>query len=124
MNVQTTAMLEQLLSKVTATAWRVRPPVVESAKAPKPSEEDDEDPIDVFLSDLVDHVMAQYDATDGEAADTVFACIDELVAAGTLSEIPEEGADEKETSAWIGRATTKKLSKKVSEFAKKNAEKA
>ena len=52
----------------------------------------------------------------------MFACIDELTAAGKLPAMPEDGAGDQEISAWIGRATTIKLMKKISEFAKKHAE--
>lgn len=83
---------------------------------------DVDDALDVYLSGLVDSVMHQYDATDEEAADVVFACIDQLVSAGKLPDLPDDGAPESEVVTWVGRASSGGLQRAVEEFAMANAE--
>lgn len=81
-----------------------------------------DDALQKYLSDLVDRLMSQYDASEEDAADIVFACIDELVQAKKMSELPAEDAPEQEVAAWIGRATTSGFPKYLDDFAARNAE--
>ena len=51
------------------------------------------DPLDVFLYDIVDTLVSEYEITQEEAADILTAVMDALVEGGVVEEMPEEGGD-------------------------------
>lgn len=136
MNVQINGVLEQIRAKLQESAWGTpgtpsmppdESPVPPTAGAPgsKSVDADDvEDAFDMYLSGMVDSLMNQYDATDEEAADTVFAAIDQAVSDGKVPPMPEDDASEQEVALWVGKATLARLQHLVNEYARNNAEEA
>jgi hypothetical protein len=134
MNAQINGVLEQIREKLAESAWgspelpSALPPVSSTPPAVPPlgsssiAPDDVEDALDMYLSGMVDSLMNQYDATDEEAADTVFAAIDQAVKDGKLPEMPSDTAKEPEVSLWVGKATIANLQRLVNEYARNNAE--
>lgn len=135
MNAQINGVLDQIRAKLEESSWNggvatsVAPdaapalPPMNSSPADIPDEQQD-DALDMYLSGMVDSLMNQYDATDAEAADTVFAAIDQAVQDGKIPEMPDDNADPHEIPLWVGKATIANLSRYVNEFARNNAEEA
>ncbi len=134
MNSQINGVLEQIREKLDESSWSsgvvtpmppgvapALPPIANSSPADIP-DEDVEDALDMYLSGMVDSLLNQYDATDEEAADTVFAAIDQAVQAGKLPELPADSASPEEISSWVGKATIANLQKLVNQYARSNAE--
>lgn len=134
MNAQMNGVLEQLRLKMESQWGSPGTPSMPPDASPMPPTsgapearpidgEDVEDALDMYLSGMVDSLLNQYDATDEEAADTVFAAIDQAVSAGKLPELPPDDASPQEISMWVGQATLANLQRMVNEFAKNHAEK-
>jgi len=135
MNADINALLSQMSSRmdemtlathsaiVPVTPLAVSSPVQQAATADGNDDldTDADDAIDIYLSGMVDHVMHQYDATDEEAADVVFAAIDDAVETGKMPEMPDEGAAKDTLALWVGKASTGGLQKIVDDFAKAHA---
>lgn len=136
MNAQINGVLDQIREKLNESAWGAPgqpsmppdaspvPPTAGAPGARSISPADVEDALDMYLSGMVDSLLNQYDATDEEAADTVFAAIDQAVQAGVLPELPPDDASEQEVSLWVGKATLANLQRLVNEYARNNAEEA
>ena len=134
MNAQINGVLEQIREKLMESAWgspglpsmppdaSPMPPTVGAPGSKSIAAADVEDALDMYLSGMVDSLMGQYDATDEEAADTVFAAIDQAVKDGKLPEMPSDTAKEPEVSLWVGKATLARLQHLVNEYARNNAE--
>ena len=130
MNSQINSVLEQIRQKLEESAWgpEIAAPSDTTHASSTAGEggahnvEDVEDALDMYLSGMVDNIMAQYDATDEDAADVVFACIDELVSGGKMPALPDEDAGADEVAIWIGKATTNGLQRMVDEYARSHAE--
>jgi len=121
MNAEINTVLFKLFTELDASAIPTAAPSAPPS-APAPKGDDEEDALDMYLSGLVDSVMHQYDVTDEEAADVVFACIDDATEIGKLPELPDEDASVEAIATWIGKATTGNLPKLVDDFAKAHAE--
>jgi hypothetical protein len=136
MNAQINGVLEQIRVKLAESAWggpglpsmppdaSPMPPTAGAPGSASMTSTEVEDALDMYLSGMVDSLMNQYDATDEEAADTVFAAIDQAVADGKLPELPDDDASEQEVSLWVGKATLARLQHLVNEYARNNAEEA
>ena len=134
MNAQINVVLEKIRAKLIESAWggpglpsmppdaSPVPPVAGAPSSKSIAADDVEDALDMYLSGMVDSLMNQYDATDEEAADTVFAAIDLAVKDGKLPEMPSDTAKEPEISLWVGKATLARLPHLVNEYARNNAE--
>lgn len=134
MNAQINGVLEQVRLKM-ESQWGAPgtpsmppdaspiPPTSGAPEARAIPPDDVEDALDMYLSGMVDSLMNQYDATDEEAANVVFAAIDQAVAHGKLPELPADDASPQEVSLWVGQATLANLQRMVNEYAKNNAEK-
>lgn len=134
MNSRINVVLEQIQVKLDESAWGAPgqpsmppdvspvPPVAGAPGSRTVDSDDVEDALDMYLSGMVDSLMNQYDATDDEAADTVFAAIDNAVSMGKIPPLPEEDAKEPEVSLWVGKATLANLQRLVNEYARNNAE--
>ena len=134
MNSHKNGIPEQIRERLTEAPWgSVVTPVPPGVKPALPAmdgtssskdlpDEETEDALDMYLSGMVDSLLNQYDATEEEAADTVFAAIDHAVEHGKLPEMPADGADDQEVSLWVGKATIANLSRIVNEYARSNAE--
>jgi hypothetical protein len=136
MNAQINGVLEQIREKLLESAWGgavvtpvppgVTPdlPMANTAKAADIPDSETDDALDMYLSGMVDSLLNQYDATDEEAADIVFAAIDRAVQDGKIPEMPSDNADPQEIPLWVGKATIANLSRYVNEFARENSEEA
>ena len=136
MNAQINGVLEQIREKLSESAWGAPgqppmppdvapvPPMAGTPGARSIAAADVEDALDMYLSGMVDSLLNQYDATDEEAADTVFAAIDQAVQSGVLPELPPDDAGTQEVSLWVGKATLANLQRLVNEYARNNAEEA
>lgn len=130
MNSQINSVLEKIRQKLDESAWG--PDIGDNPDDTHASStageggahnvSDVEDALDMYLSGMVDNLMAQYDTTDEEAANVVFACIDKLVSSGKLPEMPDEDATEDQVAIWIGKAATSGLQRIVDEYARSNAD--
>jgi hypothetical protein len=132
MNADVNALLSAVTAKLNEMSLAMQTPVVSvaplAASAPTSGGDNNDDldteaddTIDIYLSSLVDRVMHQYDATDSEAANVVFAAIEGAVESGKMPELPEEGAAGDALATWVGKASTGGLQKIVDDFAKAHA---
>ena len=74
---------------------------------------DIEDTFDMFLSDIIDLLMFDSDIGEDEAADFIFYMADSMADEGMLPPMPDDGADEEELAAWMGKAKSIGFSNRV-----------
>lgn len=59
---------------------------------------------DMYIGDMVDDLMEEYELDEDGALDFIFSIADEATEAGKLPEIPMDDNDEKAVAAWLGMA--------------------
>jgi len=64
------------------------------------------DALNMYLVNIVDRLMDEFEMGEDEAADFIFSCADELAEDGDLPPMPEDGAADQEVSVWMGKAHT------------------
>jgi len=76
---------------------------------------------DAFLSDTVNGVVSEYRVTDANAWTILNAFLDEMMAAGTIEDIPED-SDSGGLNKWVANAQQVGFIDKLNGWVKKNIE--
>ena len=116
MTPQINSLMDEIrrrLEKTEMTAWGPEPtgvPADDSHLAGQPGEggadniTDVQDSLDLFLSDIADHLQALYELDDEGAYEFIFSVANDLAKEGSLPPVPGDEAPEEEISQWIGAA--------------------
>lgn len=83
-----------------------------------------EDSVVAYLEGLVASLLAEYDMSEEDAWDAVFACADSLASEGVLMALPEEDDEDYDTklTQWLAQAQTVAFGASVGEFVASQAE--
>lgn len=80
------------------------------------------DAFDLYIGDMVDDLLEEFDLTEEEAIDFVFGVADDLSADGKMPEIPSEEDDEQAVAKWLGVAGSMGFERMVLDAADEAAE--
>lgn len=117
-NEQVVDLLTKIRHKVETkmeSAWgpeAVDQPDNSAAKNAAPGDGGAENPTDVndamnmYLVNIADRLMAEFEMGEDEALDFIFSCADELSENGDMPPMPEDEAGDQEVSIWMGKANS------------------
>lgn len=115
-NEQVLDLLTKIRHKVSArmeAAWgpeAVGQPSGTSATLAEPGELEADNPTDandawnMYMINIVERLVAEFDMDQDDAVDFVFDCADELAEEGDLPVVPEDDASDQDVSLWLGTA--------------------
>jgi hypothetical protein len=96
-----------LLTKVRQkleTAWS--PEGEEPGEGSASNSSDAEDVLDLYLDAIVERLLEEFEISEDDAYDFVFACADELAEEEDLPEMPDDAASDQDVAVWVGQAKT------------------
>jgi hypothetical protein len=64
------------------------------------------DAMNMYLTNVVDRLMAEFEMSEDDAIEFVFSMSDELAEEGDLPPMPEDEAADQEVSIWLGKANS------------------
>lgn len=80
------------------------------------------DAFDLYIGDMVDDLLEEYDLSEEEAIDFVFSVADDLAAEGKIPPIPTEENDAKAVANWLGVTGSMGFERMVLDAAEEAAE--
>jgi len=83
---------------------------------------DIEDAFDLYLTGIMDALLADFDISEDDAMDFMFSVFDALAEEGMLPPFPDETAPEDQVASWLGTAKSVGAAMHVQQAAEEAAE--